>query len=595
MKQLLKVIAIIFAISRPGFNQTMHGSSLVAFVNINLVPMTSEIIIPNQTVLVEDGKIIEIGIAKEIHVPKHATVINSTDSYLMPGLADMHVHLTEFDHPVLPLHMFIAKGVTTVRDLSGESLFMLRWRREVERGDRIGPRIIAGGPIFHATPKSVPEELQLQRSLGFEFIKLYTELPSSGFLEIMKEADKFDSYSIGHMPMSIGFDGMIAAGMDEIAHVSEIRWGLIPYDRNQNFTTNFQWWDYRNELYYNEFSNSKSRTIKALRKKYHTKMTKLTKDLKEANISVISTLNHEGSKREYDLEAFMARKEIPYQSKDYIESLQNNYPDNKQRWSGIEWHVSLQQTFDRFILSYLYDNGVQIVLGTDAQTAICILPGFAVHQELKIMLDYGLSPFEAIKSATVNASQVVEAMNGNDDFGTIEVGKRADLVLTDSNPFKKISSIEDNLGVMASGVWYPREKLNEMMAIEDRFRPKSGSEKLYEVIIEKGLHEAIGLYWKAKNADNKKDHALDVGLGELNRLGYMLLNAGLTAEAIEIFKLNVAENPYFANGYDSLGEAYLVIGNIELGIHNYQRAVDIEPSSSNAIRVLEELRNTSPQ
>jgi imidazolonepropionase-like amidohydrolase len=117
-------------------------------------------------------------------------------------------------------------------------------------------------------------------------------------------------------------------------------------------------------------------------------------------------------------------------------------------------------------LRELKNAGVMLILGTDSGVGMGIIPGFSAHLELQAMVESGLTPFEAISTSTVNASKVVEKMVGVDEFGTIEVGKRADLILINENPLEDIANIQDILGVMADGQWYPRDALDKLIQLD---------------------------------------------------------------------------------------------------------------------------------
>ena len=244
------------------FNKKKIKDNFVAFVNVNLVPITSEKIVPNQTVIVNNDRIVQIGTSINVKIPEKAQVIDGKNKYLMPGLADMHVHLSDLEYPVPTLHMFLAKGVTTIRDLDGAiGNYTLRWKNEVEAGIRIGPRIITGSPIWHYSPANVRDEVFKQKSIGYDFIKIYSEFPKKSFIELMNATKSFKMYTVGHIPLSVGFNETILEGMNEIAHVSEIRMGIIPYNKNKNFTEAWEWFNYFSEILLTEFKSLDDCTI----------------------------------------------------------------------------------------------------------------------------------------------------------------------------------------------------------------------------------------------------------------------------------------------------------------------------------------------
>jgi len=134
--------------------------------------------------------------------------------------------------------------------------------------------------------------------------------------------------------------------------------------------------------------------------------------------------------------------------------------ENKAAWF---WKRDL----DIYILIRLHDAGVLLVSGTDAgSSSIGVVEGFATHDDLRLLTEFGFSPYEALRTATVNAAYAVEKMTGEGDFGTVETGKLADLVLVGGNPLKEISNTQDILGVMAMGKWYPAEQLEQMISLD---------------------------------------------------------------------------------------------------------------------------------
>lgn len=563
----------------------------IAFVNVNLIPMTSNATIPGQTVVIQNARILRVGPSVSVAIPEGAHIIDGENQYLLPGLADMHVHLEEFDYPVPTLHMFLAKGVTTVRDLDGVSgNFIFRWKNEVDAGLRVGPRIIAGSPIWHYSPGNIPAEVFKQKSTGFEFIKIYSEQPKGEFFELMHAANSLKMYVVGHIPLSVGLQDTIRSGLDELAHVSEIRRAIIPYDMHMNFKHSWQWSSYFNDILLSEFPAYADCTVDSLNRRYGDAIVDAIEELASAGIAVMTTLNHDGHLREIDLPAFLRREGVAYLRPEYVESLRRNYDRNRERWSGREHLHILQQNMDRLFVRRLHEAKVPLVLGTDVITAIGNLPGFAVHQELRILVDYGLSPYDAIRAGTVNASRVVAAMHGEDDFGTVEVGKRADLVLTARNPLEDVENVQQIVGVMAAGIWYPRDELEEMIKIDDAKRPRPASVALLELIEKEGVERAIKEFWRAKyTTDN--DHGLLINPYEMNRLGYALVEKGRLEDALEVFRVVVVEYPYNANAWDSLGEVYMLMGERQLAIANYEKALDIERFKESSIEALNRLRN----
>ncbi|MCK4787011.1 MAG: hypothetical protein KAV87_24850, partial [Desulfobacteraceae bacterium] len=164
--------------------QQISDLGYTAFIHVNMVPMISEIIIKDQTVLVKGDRIIAVGPGRSVTIPENATVIDGEGAYLMPGLADMHMHTSQdWDTnawPVSPLVLYLANGVTTIRDFgpSGEVLtYALEWRNQIKAGSRVGPTIYASGRILFVSPLGDPQGLVRENhDLGFDFLKLYSYL-----------------------------------------------------------------------------------------------------------------------------------------------------------------------------------------------------------------------------------------------------------------------------------------------------------------------------------------------------------------------------------------------------------------------------------
>ena len=151
------------------------SEDIIVFQNVNLVPMTNEKIVKGQTVLVRGKRIIEIGPSKRIAVPQNARVIDGTGAYLMPGLADMHMHTRDnwddwmSDWPVSPLLLYLANGVTTIRCFGPEmSGYVLRWRDKINSGQLIGPTIYTSGPIIYG-PVNNPKKIVLEQKAQQQF------------------------------------------------------------------------------------------------------------------------------------------------------------------------------------------------------------------------------------------------------------------------------------------------------------------------------------------------------------------------------------------------------------------------------------------
>ena len=435
---------------------------ITAFKKVLLVPMTAEKIVEDQTVLVKNDRIIEIGPSNQISIPRNVQVIDGRGAYLMPGLADMHVHLRN-DWPLSQLDMYLAHGVTTIRDLGGKQ-FMLRWRDEIKAGKRSGPTIYVAAPIIYGYEQNAAD-LTASKTTGYDFIKLYSYFSKQDFQKIMQKAKTLNLYTVGHIPYAVGLDGVIEQGMDEIAHIEELLFEFVDFDRNRNLQPD-QWLPYiiKNAMQQNKISPDFN--IDNLSGVQKERLTEVLTKLKSANIPVCTTmvLDDVIVQKLFTPEKFQARPEYKYLPLAYKKAFLDGNEKHQIQFKGIEELASFKYELDKKLLVEMHQAGLPLVLGTDAGTgAMGIVPGVSLHDELRILVENGFTPYEAIKTATVNASNVADAMNGSNDFGTIEIGKRADLILVNKNPLESIEHIRDNRGVMAGGKWYERAYLKAIV------------------------------------------------------------------------------------------------------------------------------------
>ena len=418
---------------------------VTAFMNVNLVPMTDEKIVKNQTVLVKGTRILETGPSNEVSIPENAIVIDGAGTYLMPGLADMHAHIRE--KSTRPLKLYLANGVTSIRNMDAtEGLlgraFILDWRNEIEAGKRIGPTIYTTGPIIRGYEVQPWRYISKHAKKGYDCIKIYEYFSERGYRKAMRAAKELNLYTVGHIPFSVGLDGAISEGMNEIAHIFVLVQELVDFDRDKNLSPQ-AWWPYLADAFVKMNSNSLDFSNDDFRRSLRERTKILVDKLRETEMIVCTTLvmieaaTSEG--KGYAGQIFRGRKELATFFRDLCRDL----------------FIELTQA------------GIPMVLGTDAGRHSGVIHGTSLHDELRIVTDCGFSPYQAIAACTKNAAKVAEAMTGKNDFGTIEVGKRADFILVNQNPFEDVSNIQDNRGVMAAGRWFEKSELQKMITVPE--------------------------------------------------------------------------------------------------------------------------------
>lgn len=452
--------------------QVPKSEDSIAFLNVNLVPMTDERIMADQTVLVKGDRIVATGPSERIEVPQNSNIIDGNGAYLMPGLADMHVHTRDNwelwmgDWPVSPLLLYLANGVTTIRCFGPQtSGYVHRWRDKIKNGKLGGPTIYTSGLILYG-PVNNPEKIvRKQKAQGADFIKLYSFLSGDEFHRAMTAAKQTGMYTAGHVPFQVGLDGVLAEGMDEIAHIEELSFELIEFDKNKDLTGR-EWMPYIIRTAFKQSEPYMRYSRAELEEKFGGRVSFVASRVHSANVPVCTTLYLDEVivEKLHEPEQFLSKPENKYLPRRYIAAVKQGQEKHQRQFRGGEDFAFFKRRLDILLLKHLKAANVTLVLGTDSGTGwMGLAPGFSIHDELRILTENGFTPYEAIKTGTVNAAMVVEKMNGDGDFGTIEVGKRADLILIEDNPFEDIAHIKTVLGVMASGRWYDKAMLEKII------------------------------------------------------------------------------------------------------------------------------------
>jgi cytosine/adenosine deaminase-related metal-dependent hydrolase len=537
--------------------------------------MNEERLLSDQTVVILNGTIRQIGPSKTVVVPRGACKIEAKGKFLIPGLVDAHVHLLSPNE--LPL--YLANGVTTVFNLDGHAAHLL-WRKKIAGGEMVGPTIFTTGPIFER-PRTAEEDVRLvdqQADAGYDGVKIYNPVSKAEYPALIAEAKKRNLLLMGHVARGPDFEMTVRSGQS-IAHLEEFTYTFF----------NPQHDDHNSHIVYDE-----SRIPEAV---------KLTK---EAGIFVTPTLSTYATivQQATDLDAFLKDPEMKYLppwTQALYQPAANRY---KNGFSPNEYsQIRTSLAFQRKLLKALFDAGVPLMCGTDAPE-VGPLPGFGIHDELQEFVNDGLTPYQALQTATVN---VARYLRHSSELGTVEAGKRADLVLLEGNPLAAIASTRRVVGVMVRGEWLPQSQLARMVEdvpasyqrelrrvkMELRSDPvaadkyleendpylNAGETAIVEIATAEGFDQARALVRKARQADPKAKLVSEEGV---NHLGYSLLGKKQYKEAIAMFQMNTEDFPKSANTYDSLAEAQFKAGDLAHALENYRKALEVDPKYPNA-------------
>ena len=470
-KIYLHAFLLILLIYTEG-NVRAEPVTVTAFVKVNLVPMTEEAVIPDQTVLVQGTRIAAIGPSSQIKIPDSTITINGSNLYLMPGLADMHIHTdTKWLNggwPVSPLHLFLANGVTTIRDFGPKGApidHALRWRDEIKHGRLRGPTIYAAGPILYGPVKDAVKIVQEQEKQGFDFIKPYSFLSKEEFLDAVKTARTLDMYIAGHIPFAVGLDGILSAGMNEIAHIEELDFEFLDFDKTRTLGHS-EWFRTILQLASKQIGFVDNLSVDELKNRYQADIANIIRKLKASKIPLCTTLTVDYILVEklFHTHRLISRSTSQYLPYGFFKTLEKGKNRHQIQFQGYEEFALFHFKLNQLLLRELHDGGVTLLLGTDSgPMGMGLVPGFSMHDEFRIMIENGFTPYEAIKTATVNAAHVIDKMKGEGNFGTLEVGKRADLLLVAGNPLENMNNLKKIEGVMAFGRWFDNATLQKMI------------------------------------------------------------------------------------------------------------------------------------
>jgi imidazolonepropionase-like amidohydrolase len=430
---------------------------ILAFTHVKLIDGTGSPVQEGMTVVVRDSRIEEI--ARDGNPPKNAQVINASGKYLIPGLWDMHVHeifgdwLPE-DEKIIPL-LFVANGVTGVRDMGGDLEPLKRWRRLIASGEMIGPRMFIAGPMLDGPIPQFPSSAPVKDAAdgrnwvdklqdgGADFIKIQSLIPRDGYFAAAEEAKRRGIVFCGHIPDKIRATEASNAGQKSVEHLTGVFEGcssvedeLMAKPRGPG-----------RGRFLSTYDPEKAKALLALFVKNHT-----------WQCPTLVWEKGEWLIEETDSGTDPLAKYAPLAWKERTWAMFTR--DIKKGWSSDP--LPDREAFVRAEFKMVNDMkkaGIGILAGTDTAAGVRVYPGFSLHTELELLVEAGLTPMEALQAATKNAAEYF----GLPDTGTIEEGKRADLVLLDANPLESISNTRKIRSVVLNGRYLSREDLDGLL------------------------------------------------------------------------------------------------------------------------------------
>jgi imidazolonepropionase-like amidohydrolase len=431
------------------------NSSTVAFLHAAVIPMDTERVLRDQAVVVVDGKIAALGPVAKVRVPREALRIDARGRYLLPALSDMHVHvegeswnallsqealaaskIVPFEDFLFP---YVANGVTTVQVLSGTHE-LIPLRGQIAGGDLLAPRLVLArmidGPKKAWPPPlstwvSTAEEARsatLQaKADGYDKMKVYSFLNKESYDAVITTAKEQHMDVIGHIPYALSVEYVVDAGQKMIAHTEEV--------------AKHAHGDYSTE-----------------------RVSYFAGRIKDGGVWLTPTLVTTRSILEEfsDPDGLFARPEAVYARHPMQTGIWSFIAKNLYQKIPPQAQTKILDDFEKFqrpFTKVFHDMGGQLMTGTDTLLPR-LVPGFALHRELQELVDVGLTPYEALRTSTTIP---YEYLGESREAGTIEVGKRPDLILVDGNPLEDVSAASRIAGVLMRGRWIGKEDIDTRM------------------------------------------------------------------------------------------------------------------------------------
>lgn len=454
------------ATDRLGLRFPQRLTKPLALANVTVVPMDSNRVLARQTVVIEDGVISTVGPSDLVSTGR-AKVVDCSNKYLAPGLADMHVHCWE----LTDIALYLANGVTTVRNMRGAP-FHLALRQRVARAEIPGPQMITTTPLIDGVdtrnrttrPDSLPlgdpddarPMVSRLAARGYQQVKAYQSLSGRALRALGAASAEAGLRMTGHCPDGVTYEQSIGAGMSCFEHLTGIATGhrkarapALPDPLNSS--------------------------------RYLRGAFLLARD---ADLGAIARLADRMAEREiWNCPTVIVNSVTTRSMSSHREDPELRYAPfqlaSRWRWlmsrrlggagaSGCEDARALIQAKTAAtlgIVSILHRAGAPLLVGTDARSPF-VHPGFAIHDELEHFVEAGLTRYEALRCATADAARFLRE---DDAWGTVAEGKRADLLVLDGNPLADLQTLRDPQAVLANGFYLQRENLKALLRERERW------------------------------------------------------------------------------------------------------------------------------
>jgi imidazolonepropionase-like amidohydrolase len=587
---LLFFFAILCISPAPIPHPQVPKSTNLVLTHVTIIDLTGGSSQRDMTVSITGNRISRIDAAGKFTAPANSKTVDATGKFLIPGLWDMHVH----PHGQQDLDLFIANGITGIRIMWGDREDFL-WRKDRNAGKLLAPHMQIASPIVDGPKPFWPGSISVSsepearavvdksKAAGADFVKIYSFLPREEFLAIADEAKKQNIPFAGHVPMSVSAQEASDAGMKSIEHLTGVMQACstLSADLNKASEADLEEHNSTGEHFF------EGPRIHAM----HEQMVATCNPEKAGDLFDVFKRNGTWQTPTLTLWRMFSSINDPTFTENpalnfvAIRERQSWDPATLSKRSVAENTVVSKSEFqkDLQLVAAMQKAGVGILAGTDTGNPYCI-PGFALQDELQLLVQAGLTPLQALQSATTNPARFIA---NETDFGAIKPGKLANLVLLDASPLDNIANTTKISAVILDGKFLDRPALDAMLtnvaALANR---KPIGDILFATIQKDGARAAVDQYHQLATTQHD---SYDFSENELVSLGYRLIHMQKITDAIEIFKLSVEAYPRSYNTYDSLAEAYMDHGDRDLAIQNYRKSLELNPANANGAKMLQKL------
>jgi imidazolonepropionase-like amidohydrolase len=454
---LLLVFSLLLSAAPVCAQQHWNLEETLVLTDVHVIDVRTGEVRPEQVVVIERNRITTVG-SKGTRYPRNAPTVNAKGGYLIPGLWDMHVHLVFGDwFPLaqeISLPLFIANGVTSVRDMGSELDTVQAFRNQIESGERLGPRILTSGPMLDGPKPRFPSSLAIAtpddgrravdqlKHRGVDFIKLQSLIPADAVMAIADEARREELPFEGHVPDAVRAADMSAAGMHSFEHLIGIFEGSSPAEA--------------------EFLTGTKTEAKFLSTYDPARAEALAGILAKNQTWQCPTLVWERGGNLVDVTDYSKDPRAKYVPAYWKDVTWKKMSEDVKASFGTDDLATRREFLDKEleVVQMLHKAGVPFLAGTDTPPGVYIFPGFSLHEELQRFVAAGFTPLEALQTATINPARF---FGMEDQLGTVAMGKMADLVLLDANPLADIGNTQKIAAVIVNGRYFSRDDVQKIL------------------------------------------------------------------------------------------------------------------------------------